>query len=421
MVCASVAFVIWQVDAIIADYYKNTSVKEERQECLLSGESAPVLDPEASTKLTLHAAGVQCKDVSRQGTMQGDAGKCMPSQSLWLHERSQYDEDVIMNECTPLWDPRLLANALGNQYKVITFTLDAHMHMGDLIVRERRLTTAFNQSKVFLIADPTDVVDIFGRMPGASPELLWWGGQDEESIEYPTTGSVAQGVNSESDYDWTEMITMYQRDRLPDYHTFIRKMVAEARVQETDMHMFDLDQNCPMGYKGSTSEDNPRPLRTLISHGTIWNTHLKRPLLASEWLVAHGVPGVQGKFGPEGPVDLVGMMASGQVTPGQMKSMVGNGWHLPTIGSWLMWVLASTKKYTQSVPLTPGRSLVVEHESHHEVDGETEIEFFSPPRKMRRCASKSLSQGNSPNPSPGSSNDTPSTLWRSEVMPVVLD
>ena len=402
-----------QVDAVIEKYYKNVSNKDEQQMCLLSGERCPVVDPYANGRLQLHAAGVQCKDVSMMGSRQVDAGKCMPSQSLWLQERGTYKEDVVMNECTPLWDPLLLSAKLGPEYKVISFELDGHSHMGDVVVRVRRLSTGFNQEKCFLIADPRDFVATFGRQPVASAEILWWADSNDQSIEFPTQGSAALEVNEDAVFDWSDTLTWFQRDRLLDYQQYTRRLVAQAKVLETDTHIYDLDQNCPIGYKGATSAEDPRPLKTLISHGTIWNSRLRRPLLASEWLVAHGVPGVQGRFGPEGPVDMIGMMASGEISPLQMKSMVGNGWHLPSVGSWLMWILASTRRITKESPCSIPAPIDLD-------DDATEIEFFSPVRKIRRRSSNSL--GKSPGPSPSSAETaTPIALWHSEILAVVVD
>ena len=298
-VCACRFVILLQVDSTIENHHKGVSNKDARQNCLLCGERSSLVVPSGRDKLTLHAAGVQCKDVTVMGSMQGDSGKCMPSQSVWLQERGKYEEDVIMNECTVLWDPRLLASRLGQLYNVISFELDGNAHMGDLIVRTRRLTTGFNQEKCYLIADPRGFVDIFGRQCVASPELLWWADANDESVEFPSS-SAALEVNEDAEFDWTETLTLYQRYRLLDYERYTRSLVADAKVLDTDMHMYDLDRNCPIGYKGSTCAEDPHPLRTLISHGTIWNSRLRWPLLACEWLVAHGVPGVQGRFWPRG-------------------------------------------------------------------------------------------------------------------------
>ena len=106
-----------------------------------------------------------------------------------------------MNECTVLWDKMLLASRMGQQYKVISFELDGHAHMGDLIVRTRRLTTGFNQEKCYLIADLRDFVDIFGRQFVAWPELLRWADANDESVEFPLS-SAALEVNEDAEFDW---------------------------------------------------------------------------------------------------------------------------------------------------------------------------------------------------------------------------
>ena len=93
--------------------------------------------------------------------------------------------------------------------------------------------------------------------------------------------------------------------------------------------------------------------------------------------------------------------------------MVGNGWHLPSVGSWLMWVLSSTKKIRMESPRRVVEGLV-------EIEDDTDIECLSPERKIRRRFPNSQDQ--SPVPSPSSAEYlSPSVLWRSEFLGVPLD
>ena len=400
-----------QADRIIETYYKESSVKREKQKCLTCGGCCPVRDSQLEHRLTLDASGVQCKDVSMMGSLEGDAGKCMPSQSVWLHERSTFEEDVIFTECTPLWDPMVLSRRMDRKFKVLSFVLDSNSHMGDVIVRKRRLTTCINQERCYFISDPRKFVEIFGRELVASPEILWWADAGFQSVEAHDLGSRAIVVDGEPEFHWHDALTVYQRDRLLDYEAYTRRLVAEGKVKALDMHMYDLDQNCPIGYKGSTSAENPRPLKTLISHGTIWNSHLRRPLLACEWLVAHVVPGVQGHFGPDGPVDMIGLMAAGEVSPAQVRSMVGNGWHLAAVGSWMMWLLASVTRFTKE---SPTRVLSVETDEDCKDDaGASDLMCRSPVRKMQKC--NSTTSADSPSSTEAA---TPSALWKAEMLTV---
>ena len=384
--------------------------------CHMNGQ-CPVCDKDAQpATLSLHAAGVQCKDVTQMGSMSGDAGKCMPSQSVWLAERSWYKEDIICNECTEHWDPRLMGTFLKYpEYRCLSFCLDAHMHMGDVIVRKRRLTTGINLERCFLIADPRLFVEQCGRVHEATAGILWWADTEQESSE----SGMAQGVDSDVQINWEKTLTPHQRNRLWDYELHVKSMVRRGTVAPDRMHMYDLDQNCPIGYKGSTTAEDPGPLRTLISHGTIWNSFLQRPLLACEWAVAHGYP--QTAYGPKPPVDLFSMMRRGDLSPQQLKSMVGNGWHLPSIGAWVMWLLASVKKVVAEAPMS---SLTCAPDGDKADDEATDEEFASASSTL--CESPPLKRPKLRTSSPAFSLSPPSgtplsTQWKAEIMEVNVD
>jgi len=93
----------------------------------------------------------------------------------------------------------------------------------------------------------------------------------------------------------------------------------------------------------TTNKYSAKLLFTCISHGAIFNSDFGRILLSLEALIAHGVPAtyeLQADLDMEFPVDFFQLMQNGVVKPSQIFSMVGNGWHLPSVRSWFAWVLA---------------------------------------------------------------------------------
>ena len=85
------------------------------------------------------------------------------------------------------------------------------------------------------------------------------------------------------------------------------------------------------------------PLCTFTGHGLLWNTDRERPLLTLEWLRSHGIPACPGLCGHKRPlVDFHRLLMDAQVLPGEVQSMVGNGWHLLSMGQWTIFWLAST-------------------------------------------------------------------------------
>ncbi|CAK9068160.1 unnamed protein product [Durusdinium trenchii] len=87
---------------------------EEQREC-----ETPVglLTLENGHKIRVASAGTTCADVSQFGAMAGLMGPSCESLALWLSERAQCLEDVIVHECTSLFSKDIFCRYLP-QYEV---------------------------------------------------------------------------------------------------------------------------------------------------------------------------------------------------------------------------------------------------------------------------------------------------------------
>ena len=104
-------------------------------------------DPEE--QLTVHGAGVICKDASAAGSGYGDAGQYMHLQNMWCAERLHRCEDVIFCECTPRWEAKtIMSNLPSNMqgHTALLYTSDA----GEQVRRDRRELTVHNTERVSL-------------------------------------------------------------------------------------------------------------------------------------------------------------------------------------------------------------------------------------------------------------------------------
>ena len=73
-----------------------------------------------------------------------------------------------------------------------------------------------------------------------------------------------------------------------------------------------------------------------MRHSTCWSWLANRPFLASEIAVAHGYP----MFGDGGiPISPTAALLRGQ-SASKLQSLVGNGFHIPSMAAWLVYVLA---------------------------------------------------------------------------------
>ena len=151
-------------------------------------------------------------------------------------------------------------------------------------------------------------------------------------------GDLCEG-KCDSDCDelhWDMVYTEKQQGYLRHYCSMV------SCTSQPCPFLFDLDQNpvkrprfvatqCPNGDFGL--------MPSLISHGTYHHSMLKRPLLAVEWLGVHGLP-IHEKTG-RAYNDVVQLLATNAISHSHVKSMVGNGWHLASIGPFIMELLSS--------------------------------------------------------------------------------
>ena len=139
------------------------------------------------------------------------------------------------------------------------------------------------------------------------------------------------------DIPFHEVLPPFARARLKGYKKKKQKAVDEAKMLEEDSMACDLER----GYARPGVSYGKKSLMTLVSHGTIWHDQINRCLVPEEWLSAHCVPTLGMPCGSV-PVcaDYMRLVRDGCIGAHHLRSMVGNGWHIGSVGSWLMYVLA---------------------------------------------------------------------------------
>jgi len=145
----------------IFDVFKDRAEECATSFCVLHGKQCPCFskapspwhsddsesDNESETTLHLHGAGVICKDASSQGSMSGDGGQFMHLQHLWCAERIARQEDIILVECTPRWEPRTVMKHMPSKYHSHSAVLTTGM-LGEQNRRDRRELAMYNSERV---------------------------------------------------------------------------------------------------------------------------------------------------------------------------------------------------------------------------------------------------------------------------------
>ena len=107
--------------------------------------------------------------------------------------------------------------------------------------------------------------------------------------------------------------------------------------------VYDLDHNpATQPRMFGLEPDGVDCLKTFVGHGTWWITRFARPLLCSEQLQEHGFP-VEDELLEQlqlrMPLDWYFLMEERIVNNLAVSSMAGNGWSIPCMGAFIVYVL----------------------------------------------------------------------------------
>ena len=147
---------------------------------------------------------------------------------------------------------------------------------------------------------------------------------------------------------YVDLLLPSVEDRLDDYRAKLEEDLRLAKVAGDDVACFELEQNPKKRpriwyeHRATGSKTGTGHLSTMLSHGTVWNEELERWLLAVESACCHGYavePDHIAQFVT--PLRWDELLQSSIVTCSQLKSMIGNGWHLMSVLKWIMFLLAS--------------------------------------------------------------------------------
>ena len=144
------------------------------------------------------------------------------------------------------------------------------------------------------------------------------------------------------DVTFKDLLLPSHRERLAGYEQKFPGMLYDLEqdpFKRPRVHRMQLGDDC----------SNAGTLGSLVSHGTLYNSVLERPMAWSEWLRAHCfLPEPTVDF-PQ-PVNFIEMLKQGHLTPSDIRSLVGNSWHLGIFGAYIMWTLAHLEQVTVANP-----------------------------------------------------------------------
>ena len=244
--------------------------------------------------------------------------------------------------------------------------------------------------------DVKDLVATLGCDVRMQPSDFWCLGSKAEQAEFEShkdKRALPVDLVDAEDINWRSIMTPQTLKRHQDYLDYIKQRIDSGSNDPDDVFMYDIDVNCN-GHRKFAVESKVSPstckLMCLTSHGTIWHSQFDRPLLTHEWLNIHGFPSLAEFQAPyKLPVDFENMMRRGALTHNHVKSMVGLGWHAPSMGAYVFFTLASLELWSDFQGIPPKVMIVTidsdDDDDLKEVSGEaSDIEPLEPEAKRFR-------------------------------------
>ena len=328
---------------------------KHRQPCFLNDRFTDI----EGTGLSLHVAGVTCKDYSKRKRhaigIYGPSGRPL---LLWIFERRFEREDVVLIEKVDGFDDAAVVRLLGPFYDIFRFRISPE-DLGWWVSRKRIYILLVLKSSPFkfkaLVPDfftifgcnrPTGLDCARGEMFYAAPDAAVqavkakrWGvkfgksSADTSSCSWSDILSASQDSRrliSEKQFldKWAGSFGLDLADALPSSMGRAAAL-AHIRSQHRASFIADLDHNEDFG---TVAFNNSMPC--LISHGEYYSSGLQRGLIGMEFFAAQGFL----------VFDLCDFMNVDPdewgLTEWQLKDLAGNSMSVPVVHALLIFILA---------------------------------------------------------------------------------
>ncbi|CAE7244377.1 unnamed protein product [Symbiodinium sp. CCMP2456] len=173
---------------------------------------------------------------------------------------------------------------------------------------------------VFLFADEADVAKEIGHLASKRGFSL---------KENPNTAAIP-------------LSQMYAPGQLLRYSAYEN---LRQSTQGEDLTWFaDLEQNC-----GAGASTPGRILPSMLTHGTVHAWRASRKMTHRELYQARGY------FMKDSSSPIADVL--GRLSPRVRQLLLGNGWHLAVMGSWLLYILMHCVRINRNMTVQPERSL----------------------------------------------------------------
>jgi hypothetical protein len=321
-------------------------------------------EPSHSAKLRCSFAGTTCRGWSMAGSELQFADASERPHAIWAAERQaraeQSEEDVFFQECTPKYPWQVkLQKPMSKSHHVMSVVWGPEM-MGWPIRRTRRLCVGLNRLTMVYVG-PTNYAEEFMALFACDMKLtgdVFLLASPEQLDAEARRRADLRGVSA-SDYSCLplhQLLPPGQLLRLGAHTSF--KAEAEGEL-ESETWFADLEQ---WPKTGSSTPGLSFP--TQLTHGSLFAWSRRNLVHPYELLQAHGFNLFQ-QTSSIFPSPLLPKFS--KMSSNQLKILCGNGWHLPAMACWVMFILSNT------VRISKLQDIDVDAALHRAVDSDDEL------------------------------------------------
>ena len=246
--------------------------------------------------------------------------------------------DILIHECTVLFDVELLREYLGNEYQVQSMVMSPQM-FGFPHQRNRRYTVLIRAATMAFAGTMSEFQEDFRATMELDGDVLFaadgWGLLNEVQPLQTRRQMVQSTIDDVESLDWRSLYNPGVLQRLADY--------SAARPQRQDAHLVDLAQNVGQHTVG-------RDVPCLLTSAMIYSFAKRRHMTPEELLCAQGMPAVPAAA-QDFQLPWATALADERLSKSSKKLLAGNGMHIQCVTALTCYVLSRAKKVVQNVVL----------------------------------------------------------------------
>jgi hypothetical protein len=320
-----------------------------------TASTVPAMTGGKPDPLRVAVGGISCLPWTKTGLCEGHASACEVPHNVWLCERAELAvkllEDLFFLECTPRYPIHLARQRLRNTHLVISIQ-DGPEYHGWPHKRLRLLAAGISTQTLEWLGPDSDkaiakdYADKFHRAVKVAGDVLIASPREDELKEMVRLAA-AQGYHvTAQELDTVDEDELLRMMFPPGGVQRFKEWMAKFSNQAEGSHtlLFDMDHHPDT--RGTTAgEDRPVNLRhgTLIAAKRDQGGAVKWRLATGlDFLTAmgfHAFPQVAGQWGLSPMMPILSHLKNNQ-----LHSLIGNGMHLVTQATWMVYVLSNVSK-----------------------------------------------------------------------------